>query len=140
MDIHKNQRLYATKISGMSAFLAVFLGGGLGSLLRYGLSLLVVNKFSQTLPLATLLANVFACMLMALGFTIWSEALMKITWLKPFLLIGLCGGLSTFSTFSYENWALLKAGDYGWLIANIIISVVLCLLVFWFFMQKEFAE
>ena len=89
--------------------LVVFLGGGLGSLMRYGLSLVIG---SRGFPLATLAANVAGCFLIgcfgAVGARFsWSETT------RLLLTTGLCGGFTTFSTFSKESLALLEGGDYG---------------------------
>lgn len=106
--------------------LAVFIGGGLGSLARYGISLWIKTSGFE-LPLATLLANV-------LSTTILGLAVVKLAgnnqslWFA-FLAIGFCGGFSTFSTFSYETLALLRSGQLWWAILNVVVSVALCLFI-----------
>jgi len=111
-------------------WLAVFIGGGLGSLARFGTSVLVVKYLKSTLPVATLLANVLACVVL-----IWAintvSAQNKPEWFKPLLMVGFCGGFSTFSTFSYETLLLLKANEFGWAAANVLVSVAVCLWVMW---------
>ncbi len=117
----------------LQAFLMVFLGGGLGSISRYAISRLVIAvRYKGLLPLATLTANVLACIMMAL---VLSQILkgrdISESW-KNFWLIGFCGGFSTFSTFSYENYLLLKGENFVWLLINVFVSVILCLTVFLF--------
>ena len=89
--------------------LVVFLGGGLGSLMRYGLSLAIG---SRGFPLATLAANVAGCFLIG----IFGAAGARFSWSEAtrlLLTVGLCGGFTTFSTFSKESLALLEGGSYG---------------------------
>jgi len=116
------------------AFLMVFLGGGFGSMLRFGISL-GVQKSTLELPIATLFANVLACLIMLAVLKLTSiNSLSETTRLLVFT--GFCGGLSTFSTFSLETAALLRQGSVAWAIINILVSVLLCLGILLFAYKK----
>ncbi len=115
----------------LAAVIAVFIGGGLGSLCRYGLSIAIVRNASAQLPWATIVANVLSCIILAVGLSYFADRLTEGSWQRVFLLFGFCGGFSTFSTFSLENFQLLKDGQTGFLLANIAISLLLCIGVFW---------
>ncbi len=117
-------------------FLAVFIGGGLGSILRYVLGLLF-QKTNFSLPVSTLFANVLACIVFAFYFKFFALKLDSSTTFKLFLLTGICGGLSTFSTFSYETFALLKQGNLIWASLNIILNLLLCLSMFYLLHPKS---
>jgi fluoride exporter len=102
----------------------VFIGGGLGALLRYFIGLLLPLKVGS-FPWATLAANVLAACLVGLVISTTSKLNDPQKYL--FLITGFCGGLSTFSTFSLETLQLFQRGDY-WLAAmNVTISVLLSL-------------
>lgn len=117
----------------MNILIYIFIGGGLGSLSRFGISKLLMNN--SNLPIATLSANVLSCIVMGLGLSFYKEQLSENEVLKSFLLIGFCGGFSTFSTFSLETFTLLKQGDLMWAIANIVVSVVLCVSILYFLVK-----
>lgn len=112
-------------------FLAVFIGGGLGSLARYGISLLVLKTKVEHFPLATMLSNFFACLILALCVYSFKDKMDATTWFTTFVITGFCGGFSTFSTFSFETFNLIQHGNYLWAGGNIVISLAFGLGIFW---------
>ena len=116
-------------------FLAVFIGGGLGSVVRYLFGLLF-QRSTLALPLSTLFANISASVIFVIAINYFSEKLETPNSLKVLVLTGICGGLSTFSTFSYETSTLIKQGNMAWAIVNIILSLILCVGIFFMFHPK----
>jgi CrcB protein len=112
----------------------VFIGGGLGSLARYGISLgaLRMGFWKSSFPWATLIANLAACAIMA-ALLLWTETQEANNKWRLMGMIGFCGGLSTFSTFSLENYRLLENGFYSYLAANILLNTLGCLAIFWIY-------
>ena len=112
--------------------LAVFFGGGLGCLCRYGMSVFVMKQNWTHFPLATFLSNLLACIIMA-GALYYFKDKLQSTYLMPLLITGFCGGFSTFSSMSYESAQLIQQGQHFWAILNIGISLFFGLGVFWIF-------
>ncbi|CAG5081587.1 fluoride efflux transporter CrcB [Parvicella tangerina] len=110
----------------------VFLGGGLGSLARYGVSVGLENYKPNNFPIATLVANVLSCLVIGIVAYAFSSKFQSDE-MKALILIGFCGGFSTFSTFSNETLQLMKNGQFAIAIANILISLVLCIAVLYAF-------
>jgi len=114
-------------------FLLVFLGGGIGCVIRYLIGL-GFQKTSVSLPWATFLSNISACIIFAC--VLWiaqSKENNSGAQLRLLLLTGLCGGLSTFSSFGYETFLLLKQSLYVYAFLNIVLSCTVCILIFYIF-------
>ena len=109
----------------MLNFFWVFIGGGLGSVCRYGIAELL-KPYQLTFPYATLLANILACLV--LGTMVgWTSKLDIDLSYRLLVLTGFCGGFSTFSTFTYETFALLEQGKLTLAGINIVGSLIVCL-------------
>ena len=95
----------------MKQLFLVFLGGGLGSSLRYIVGN-YLNNSNTGIPYGTFAANILGSLLIGiiLGLAAKHETLSQNTIL--FLATGFCGGFTTFSTFAYENHVFLKSGDF----------------------------
>ncbi len=104
------------------AVLYVGLGGFLGAVSRYALSL-ALGGFSLVIPYGTLLANVLGCFVIGvvLGLTVQTDAVSPGA--RLFLATGFCGGFTTMSSFVYELASLARAGDVA--IAGLYLSVTL---------------
>ncbi|MGL4597185.1 MAG: fluoride efflux transporter CrcB [Bacteroidia bacterium] len=116
--------------------LYIFIGGGLGSLARFFVGLGVRKLPESVFPFGTLAANILSCLIMGLALGIWSEKMSDST-LRYFVLIGICGGFSTFSTFSYESLELIRKGHWLWASLNIIVSVAACISILAFLTKKQ---
>ena len=103
----------------------VFIGGGAGSLARYGIGQLSLKFYKSDFPLGTLLANFLACLVLGLTIYILKDKLTQMEWVKYLVLIGFCGGFSTFSTFSMETLKLFQQDLILMGILNILISLAL---------------
>lgn len=112
----------------MLATVLVFIGGMLGSVWRFWLSGLIARRFGETFPFGTLAVNIVASVLLGLlsGFLAHLADRQLATALQQLVAIGVCGGLSTFSSFSLQTWNLLL--ERRWLVAilNILASTALC--------------
>ena len=101
----------------------IFLGGGLGSILRYAISKLFMADKSS-FPWSTLIANFIGCFIIGIVLGWFINNNKQYSDLYVFLSIGFCGGLTTFSTFSVEGLAYLKNGDLLIFITYLLFSII----------------
>jgi fluoride exporter len=119
----------------MLAYLWVAIGGALGSVTRFWVNGLISEKFGATFPWGTLAINVTGSFVIGIiGALAIPEGRMDSPsrqFATQFLMIGICGGYTTFSSFSLQTLNLLR--DREWLYAggNVILSVVLCMIAVW---------
>ncbi|WP_373516240.1 fluoride efflux transporter CrcB [Pricia sp.] len=111
----------------MKQWLLVFIGGGIGSVLRYLVSKSFNTYFTHFFYLGTFLVNILGCLLIGfiLGLSVKGDYLSENQTLL--LATGFCGGFTTFSTFAFEKHALLTAGELFhfsfYLMASIIMGI-----------------
>jgi fluoride exporter len=110
------------------SYLWVTIGSALGGLLRYAITRLTLN-ISAGFPFGTLLINIIGSFVIGYfgTLTLQSGKYAASDNLRLFVMVGVCGGFTTFSSFSLQNFDLLRSGNWGRALANIFLSVVLCL-------------
>lgn len=117
----------------MAVYLWIALGSAIGGIARYWTSGLVAIQFGETFPWGTLAVNVLGSFVIGLIATLTSPdgRLFAGAEVRQFLMIGVCGGYTTFSTFSIEALELLRNGELYRASAYIVASVLLCVVAVW---------
>ena len=99
--------------------LLVGTGGFIGSVMRYLVQIFVEKGLSSTFPLGTLIANIAGSFIIGIVFALSEKGqLMNAEW-RMFLAVGFCGGFTTFSSFAYNNFTMLKEGSFGQFFWNV---------------------
>ena len=117
----------------MLNYLWIGLGGALGSIARFWGSNFVARCFGETFPFGTLAVHVTGSFVIGFFATLTDT---EGRWLvspsfRTFFMVGLCGGYTTFSSFSLETMNLAREGEWLYAGANAVLSFVLCLLAVW---------
>jgi len=116
----------------LKALIFIAMGGAIGAVLRYGASLSVYTLMGRGFPYGTLFVNVTGSLLMGfLGVMMLERFNIGPEW-RAAVLVGVLGSFTTFSTFSIETLNLLEQGDVMRAVANIVLSVLVCLVAVWF--------
>jgi len=123
----------------MMQILIIAGGGAAGAMLRYGVSNGIYALLGRGFPYGTLVVNVLGSLLMGLLYVLLVERLSDAAEWRAFLLIGLLGAFTTFSTFSIETVMLFENGEPLRALLNMLLSVTLCVMATWagiFFMRQ----
>ncbi|MDH3831270.1 MAG: fluoride efflux transporter CrcB [Gammaproteobacteria bacterium] len=111
----------------MTQMMAIAAGGAIGALLRYWTSLAVHSRLGSGFPYGTLVVNVLGSLLMGFLYIWLIERIAAGATLRAFLLIGVLGAFTTFSTFSMETLNLVEGGQLGKALLNVVVSVTVCI-------------
>jgi CrcB protein len=117
----------------MAAYLWIAIGSALGGVARHWCTGVAARLFGMAFPWGTLIINVLGSFVIGLFFTLTGPEgrLEASTNAKLFVMVGLCGGYTTFSAFSLQTLALFQGGEWGRAGGYVAASVVLCLLAVW---------
>ncbi len=118
----------------MLGYLWVALGGALGSVARYWLSGVVARQIGETFPWGTILVNVSGSLVIGFFATLTGpdgRILVPASFRQQFFMLGVCGGYTTFSSFSLQTLNLVEDGQWLPAAVNIVLSVVACLVAVW---------
>jgi CrcB protein len=111
----------------MGHFVAICVGGALGTGARYVASVLAVRWFGTEFPYSTLIVNIVGSFSIGLVQEVASRTVLVPEGMRLFLTVGIMGGLTTYSSFSYETIRLVQVGAWGRAVGNVLGTTVLCL-------------
>jgi CrcB protein len=112
--------------------LFVAVGGAIGSAARYLVSILAAVWFGSEFPYGTLIVNLVGAFIIGLVQELGTEALLLPDNIRLFITTGMMGGLTTYSTFSYETVRLMEANAWPQAWVNVIVTTVICLTLCFF--------
>ena len=121
----------------MKAVLVVFLGGGIGAAIRFLISKATFYFYEGNFPLGTFISNSISCVIVGAVVYLFAVKTNFEKNMTLFIITGICGGLSTFSTFSYETVELLRQGFWSIAIFNVLLSLVVGMGIMFAFYYKS---
>jgi CrcB protein len=116
-----------------TSYVLIAAGGAIGSMLRYWAAAAVATLAGEHFPWGTIIVNIVGSFAIGLFSTLTGpdgRAIVPV-YARQFFMIGVCGGFTTFSSFSLQTLLLAQDGKWLWAGANVLISVTLCLLGVW---------
>lgn len=120
-------------VNAIQTYLVVMLGGALGSAARLGLSSAIAMRYGDKFPTGTVVVNILGCFVIGLyeGLTGPEGAFPASPLSRHFVMIGILGGFTTFSSFGLQTYNLVSQGEWFRGALNVVLSVVICLLAVW---------
>jgi len=117
----------------MESYLWVAIGSALGGVARYWCSGVAARLFGETFPWGTVIVNIVGSFVIGFFATLTGPdgRVYASSIVRQFVMLGICGGYTTFSSFSLQTLELMQSGELVWAGAYILGSVVLCLLGVW---------
>jgi len=115
----------------MQKTIFIALAGLVGTLLRYWLSGFVARKYGETFPWGTMAVNLLGCLVTGAVYFLSEDRFLVSPTVRTVILIGLLGGFTTFSSYGLQTFTLLRDGEFGLGILNMIASNVLGLFMVW---------
>ena len=123
----------------MNNLLLVALGGSIGAVFRYLISIFMIQVFGSSFPFGTLLVNVLGSFLMGMVYALGQLSHLSPE-LKSMIGVGLLGALTTFSTFSIDTLLLMQQGFWFKSILNVLLNVTLCIFMVYLGQQLIFSR
>ena len=114
----------------MSKLIQLLVGGAIGTVARYALSVFTYRALGSDFPYGTLVVNLTGCFIIGFLAAITEEKFLFGTNIRIFLMIGFCGAFTTFSTFILETANLMKDGETFRALLNVLVSVIVGFVVF----------
>lgn len=113
----------------MFTYLLIAIGGALGSMARYGCSRAVALRYGETFPWGTIVVNVTGCFIIGfIGAISGPDSRLIVSPnVRNFWMVGICGGYTTFSSFSLQTLQLIQNGDVAEAFGNMLLSVAACM-------------
>jgi CrcB protein len=117
----------------MATYFWIAIGSGIGGVARYWCSGVAARLVGETFPWGTIVINVVGSFIIGFFATLTGPdgRIFASSTTRAFVMVGLCGGYTTFSAFSLQTLNLANDGEWLWAGANIVLSVVLCLIAVW---------
>ena len=111
----------------MERFLIICLGGAIGTALRYLTSIVAARWFGAEFPYGTLIVNLSGAFVIGLVQQVGTESLLIPDNVRLFITTGMMGGMTTYSTFSYETVRLMEVNAWHQAWINIFVTTTICL-------------
>ncbi|WP_319783076.1 fluoride efflux transporter CrcB [Oceanisphaera sp. IT1-181] len=119
----------------MKTLLFIALGGALGAILRFGITDLMTRAVGRSFPYGTLTVNMLGSLIMGCVFVLVQQQVLSAHGWRPFMMVGLLGALTTFSSFSLDSLLLIEQGQWLKAMLNVCLNVVCCIMLTYCGMQ-----